>query len=153
MKAVVQRVTRAEVNVDGETVGSIGGGLLVLLGAAAGDTEADCEKLADKITKLRIFSDENDKTNLSLGDVGGDILVVSQFTLCADCSHGNRPYFGDLAEEPVRAEQLYELFKAECGKRISGRVESGSFGADMKVSLLNDGPFTILLECRDGKII
>ena len=153
MKAVVQRVTHAEVAVDGNTVGSIGAGLLVLLGAERGDTEADCAKLADKITKLRIFADAEGKTNLSLGDVGGDILAVSQFTLCADCSHGNRPYFGDLAEEPARAEQLYELFKAECAKRISGRVEAGSFGDDMKVSLLNDGPFTILLQCRDGKVI
>ncbi len=153
MKAVVQRVTHAEVAVEGSAVGSIGGGLLVLLGAERGDTEADCKKLADKITKLRIFSDENDKTNLSLGDVGGDILVVSQFTLCADCSQGNRPYFGDLAEDPARAEQLYELFKAECASRISGKVESGSFGADMKVSLLNDGPFTIVLGCKNGKII
>ena len=153
MKAVVQRVTHAEVVVEGSTVGSIGGGLLVLLGAERGDTEADCKKLADKITKLRIFSDENDKTNLSLGDVGGDILVVSQFTLCADCSQGNRPYFGDLAEDPARAEQLYELFKAECASRISGKVESGSFGADMKVSLLNDGPFTIVLRCKDAKIV
>ena len=152
MKAVVQRVTRASVDVDGKTVGSIGQGLLVLLGAERGDTEADCEKLADKIVKLRIFSDENDKINLSLGDVGGDILAVSQFTLCADCSRGNRPYFGDRAEVPERAEELYEHFKAVCSEKISGRVEAGIFGADMKVSLLNDGPFTIVLECRDGKI-
>ena len=153
MKAVVQRVTRAAVEVGGETVGSIGLGLLVLVGAETGDTEADCEKLADKITKLRIFSDENDKTNLSLGDVSGDMLIVSQFTLCADCSHGNRPYFGDLAESPDRAEQLYEHFKKICAEKIGGKVESGIFGADMKVSLLNDGPFTILLQCKNGKII
>lgn len=106
MRAVIQRVTRAEVKVDGESVGKIGGGLLVLMGAGADDTEADCEKLADKIVKLRIFSDENDKTNLSVNDVHGDILAVSQFTLYADCSHGNRPSFIN-AGEPKRAEQLY----------------------------------------------
>ena len=99
MRAVIQRVTRAEVKVDGESVGKIGGGLLVLLGAGAEDTEADCEKLADKIVKLRIFSDENDKTNLSVNDVHGDILAVSQFTLYADCSHGNRPSFINAGEQ------------------------------------------------------
>ena len=152
MKAVIQRVTSASVEVGGETVGSIGGGLLVLLGAERGDTETDCAKIADKIVKLRIFADGEGKTNLSLGDVGGDILAVSQFTLCGDCSHGNRPYFGDLAEEPTRAEELYELFKRECSERISGKVAAGIFGAEMKVSLVNDGPFTIVLRCRDGKI-
>ena len=152
MKAVIQRVTFAEVAVDGEVIGRINGGLLVLLGAAEGDTEADCEKLADKISKLRIFSDAEGKTNLSVNDVGGDILAESQFTLCADCSHGNRPSFIG-AEAPERAEALYEYFKDCCKSRIKGSVESGSFGTDMKVSLLNDGQFTIIMECIGGKII
>lgn len=129
MRAVIQRVTRAEVKVDGESVGKIGGGLLVLMGAGTNDTEADCEKLADKIVKLRIFSDENDKTNLSVNDVHGDILAVSQFTLYADCSHGNRPSFIN-AGEPKRAEQLYEYFKrsspqsskAMCRREFSARI-------------------------------
>ena len=152
MRAVIQRVTRAEVKVDGESVGKIGGGLLVLLGAGAEDTEADCEKLADKIVKLRIFSDENDKTNLSVNDVHGDILAVSQFTLYADCSHGNRPSFIN-AGEPKRAEQLYEYFKAQLVAKLEGNVQAGIFGADMKVDLLNDGPFTIIMECIGGKIV
>ena len=143
MRAVIQRVTRAEVKVDGESVGKIGGGLLVLLGAGAEDTEADCEKLADKIVKLRIFSDENDKTNLSVNDVHGDILAVSQFTLYADCSHGNRPSFTNAAR-PDLAEPLYEFFCKELEKYA--HTERGIFGADMKVSLLNDGPFTVIIE-------
>lgn len=152
MRAVIQRVASAQVEVDGEVIGSIGQGLLVLLGAAEGDTEADCEKLADKIARLRIFSDEQDKINLSVNDVGGGVLVVSQFTLLADCSHGNRPSFIGACE-PARAEQLYELFKSLCAERIPGGVACGSFGADMKVSLLNDGPFTIVMECVGGKIL
>ena len=152
MRAVIQRVTRAEVKVDGESVGKIGGGLLVLMGAGADDTEADCEKLADKIVKLRIFSDENDKTNLSVNDVHGDILAVSQFTLYADCSHGNRPSFIN-AGEPKRAERLYEYFKAQLAAKLEGNVQAGIFGADMKVDLLNDGPFTIIMECIGGKIV
>lgn len=153
MRAVIQRVTSASVTVDGKIIGSIGNGLLILFGAASGDTETDCEKLADKIVKLRIFSDENDKTNLSVNDVGGDLLVVSQFTLCADCSHGNRPSFKEKACEPKRAEELYELFKKLCAERIGGKVECGSFGADMTVALVNDGPFTIILDCENGKIL
>lgn len=152
MRAIIQRVTRAEVKVDGESVGKIGGGLLVLMGAGADDTEADCEKLADKIVKLRIFSDENDKTNLSVNDVHGDILAVSQFTLYADCSHGNRPSFIN-AGEPKRAKQLYEYFKAQLAAKLEGNVQAGIFGADMKVDLLNDGPFTIIMECIGGKIV
>jgi D-tyrosyl-tRNA(Tyr) deacylase len=152
MKAVIQRVTYAEVAVDGETIGKIGKGLLVLFGAGFGDSESDCEKLAEKIAKLRIFSDEDGKTNLSVNDVSGDLLAVSQFTLYADCSHGNRPSFINACE-PERAERLYEYFKECCRKSINGKVECGSFGADMKVSLLNDGPFTIVMECKDGKIL
>lgn len=152
MRAVLQRVTRAQVEVEGKVIGSIGNGLLILLGAGHEDTEADSEKMAEKISKLRIFSDADGKTNLSINDVGGDILVISQFTLYADCSHGNRPSFIN-AGKPDEAERLYEYFKVCVAERINGRVECGSFGADMKVSLLNDGPFTIVLECRDGKIL
>lgn len=152
MKAVIQRVTQASVTVDGKIVGEIGKGYMILLGAAQGDTDTDCEKLADKICKLRIFADENGKTNLSINDVGGDILAVSQFTLLADCHHGNRPSFIN-AGKPDEANRLFELFKAKCAERISGRVESGIFGADMSVALTNDGPFTIYLECRNGEIL
>ena len=152
MKAIIQRVTQANVTVDGEIVGEIGKGYMILFGAAQGDTDADCEKLADKVSKLRIFSDENGKTNLSINDVGGDMLIVSQFTLLADCHHGNRPSFIG-AGKPDEADRLYELFKAKCSEKISGKVEGGVFGAKMQVSLVNDGPFTILLECRNGEIL
>lgn len=152
MKAIIQRVTQASVTVDGEIVGEIGKGYMILFGAAQGDTDADCEKLADKVSKLRIFSDENGKTNLSINDVGGDMLIVSQFTLLADCHHGNRPSFIG-AGKPDEADRLYELFKAKCSEKISGKVEGGVFGAKMQVSLVNDGPFTILLECRNGEIL
>lgn len=152
MKAVIQRVTSANVVVDGKTVGEIGQGFLILLGAGKNDSEKDCEKLADKISKMRIFSDENDKINLSINDVGGDILVISQFTLYADCRKGNRPSFID-AGTPQRAEELYEYFAEILNDKISGNVSKGVFGADMKVSLLNDGPFTIMLECENGEIL
>ncbi|MGN0621945.1 MAG: D-aminoacyl-tRNA deacylase [Porcipelethomonas sp.] len=144
MKAVVQRVSRASVRVDGEITGSIEKGLLVLLGVGQDDNEKDAERLAAKIAKLRIFSDENDKINLSVQDVGGGILVVSQFTLYADCRKGNRPNFMN-AGKPDEAERLYEYFSDEC-RKYADRVEKGIFGADMKVELLNDGPFTIVLE-------
>lgn len=152
MTAVIQRVLRSSVSVGGETIGEIQKGLLILLGAEPEDAEEDCRRLAEKISKLRIFSDENGKTNLDINSVGGEALVVSQFTLCADCSHGNRPGFA-YACEPGRANELYELFKEECKKMISGKIACGSFGADMKVSLVNDGPFTIILRCRNGKIL
>ena len=152
MKAVIQRVTEASVRVEGKTVAAIETGYLILLGVMDGDGEAQAELLAKKVAELRVIEDENGKMNLSLQSTGGAALVVSQFTLCGDCSHGNRPYFGDLAEEPARAEELYELFKRECAARISGKVAAGVFGAEMKVSLTNDGPFTIVLRCRDGKI-
>lgn len=144
MKAVVQRVTRASVTVDGEIVGKIGKGYLVLFGVGEGDTKADCDRMAAKLIKLRIFKDQNGKTNLSIGDVGGEMLVVSQFTLYADCSHGNRPSFTNAAKPDV-ANELYEYFCEKISE--SGiNVRKGVFGADMKVELLNDGPFTVILE-------
>lgn len=152
MRAVVQRVNYARVKVDGETVGEIQGGFLVLFGAADGDTREDADKLAAKITGLRIFDDENDKINLSLKDVGGDILCVSQFTLLADCTKGNRPSFVG-AMKPDEADEMYRYFCEKCAELAGCKVERGVFGADMKVSLENDGPFTITLECREGKIL
>ncbi len=144
MKAVIQRVTRASVTVDGDIVGKIGKGYLVLFGVGDGDTKADCDRLAAKLIKLRIFEDENGKTNLSIGDVGGEMLIVSQFTLYADCSHGNRPSFTS-AGKPDLANGLYEYFCEKVSE--SGiNVQRGVFGADMKVELLNDGPFTVILE-------
>ena len=144
MKAVVQRVTRASVTVDGKVCGKIDNGFLVLLGVGQEDEKADAERLAAKICKLRIFSDENDKINLSLADVGGSLLIVSQFTLYADCRKGNRPNFIQ-AGKPDEAERLYTYFADYC--RSKGKhVETGIFGADMKVELVNDGPFTIVLE-------
>ena len=147
MRAVVQRVTNADVKIDGRVNGKIDDGLLVLLGVGNGDTEDDMKYIADKIIKLRIFSDENDKMNLSLEDVGGSMLVISQFTLYGDCSHGRRPYFGN-AMEPVSANEMYEKFVAYI--REQGiHTETGEFGADMKVSLTNDGPVTIILESKN----
>ena len=147
MRAVVQRVTNADVKIDGRVYGKIDDGLLVLLGVGNGDTEEDMKYIADKIIKLRIFSDENDKMNLSLEDVGGSMLVISQFTLYGDCSHGRRPYFGN-AMEPVSANEMYEKFVAYI-KEQGIHTETGEFGADMKVSLTNDGPVTIILESKN----
>ena len=147
MRAVVQRVTNADVKIDGRESGEIDNGLLVLLGVGNGDTEEDMKYIADKIIKLRIFSDENDKMNLSLEDVGGSMLVISQFTLYGDCSHGRRPYFGN-AMEPVSANEMYEKFVAYI-KEQGIHTETGEFGADMKVSLTNDGPVTIILESKN----
>lgn len=144
MRIVLQRVTSASVTVDGKICGKIGKGYLVLLGIGEGDTEAECIRLADKIINLRIFSDENDKINLSLEQVGGELLVVSQFTLYADCRKGNRPNFIQAAKPDI-AERLYNHFVEYC--RSKGKhVETGIFGEDMKVELLNDGPFTVVLE-------
>lgn len=147
MRAVVQRVTNADVKIDGRVNGKIDNGLLVLLGVGNGDTEEDMKHIADKIIKLRIFSDENDKMNLSLEDVGGSMLVISQFTLYGDCSHGRRPYFGN-AMEPVSANEMYEKFVAYI-KEQGIHTETGEFGADMKVSLTNDGPVTIILKSKN----
>ena len=144
MRAVLQRVTRASVRVDGKIKGQIENGLLVFLGVGLEDTEEDAKRLVNKIVKLRIFSDENDKINLSVNDVGGSLLVISQFTLYADCRKGNRPNFMN-AGKPDEANRLYEFFTEECKKYVQV-VEKGVFGADMKVELLNDGPFTIVLE-------
>lgn len=144
MKLVVQRVERASVTVDGEIKGKIRGGYLVLMGVGTEDTEAECERLATKLINLRIFADSEGKTNLSIKDVGGEMLIISQFTLYADCRKGNRPNFL-LAKKPDEAERLYEYFVQLCAKEIPV-VEKGIFGADMKVDLLNDGPFTIILE-------
>lgn len=150
MKAILQRVSYAKVEVDSETVGEIEKGFLILLGVQDGDDKRDAEVLANKIAGLRIFTDENDKMNLSLNDVGGGALVISNFTLCADCSHGRRPSF-IAAARPETAEPLYEYF---CQKMIENgisKVEKGIFGADMKVSLLNDGPVTIDIDSKDLK--
>ncbi len=143
MKLVIQRTERAAVSVDKKTVGAIENGFLVLFGAGAEDTEAECERLSQKLINLRIFADENGKTNLSLKDVNGELLIISQFTLYADCRKGNRPNFLQ-AKEPKEAEHLYDYFCELCAREI--HVEKGIFGADMKVELVNDGPFTIILE-------
>ena len=144
MRALVQRVTHASVTVEGDVVGKIGKGFLILLGVGHDDTEAQADKLWSKISKMRIFEDENGKTNLSLADVEGEVLVVSQFTLYANCKRGNRPSFTD-AGAPDEANRLYEYF-AGLVRRDMGRVETGSFGAMMQVDLCNDGPFTIWLD-------
>ena len=145
MKAWVQRVTEASVTIDGETVAEIGRGYLVLLGVTHGDTEAAADKIADKLVKLRIFEDENGKTNKSIEDIQGSIIVVSQFTLYADTEHGNRPGFSNAAR-PELANPLYERVVADLRAALGAdRVGTGRFGADMKVRLLNDGPFSVEL--------
>ena len=147
MKMVIQRVTEASVTVDNETVGQIGKGFLVLLGVAGSDTKELADRMVKKLCGLRIFEDENGKTNLSLADVGGELLIISQFTLYADCHKGNRPSFIN-AGAPDMANELYEHVLEEAGKYVD-RVERGRFGAEMKVSLLNDGPFTIVLDSNE----
>ena len=145
MKAWVQRVTEASVTIDGEKVAEIGQGYLVLLGVTHGDTEAAADKIADKLVKLRIFEDENGKTNKSIEDIHGSVIVVSQFTLYADTEHGNRPGFSNAAR-PELANPLYERVVAQLrGLLGAERVGTGRFGADMKVRLLNDGPFSVEL--------
>lgn len=145
MKLVIQRVQNAEVKVDGKIVGKINKGFLVLLGIKTTDTKEDADYLVRKLINLRIFTDENDKMNLALKDVNGELLIISQFTLYGDCKKsGNRPSFTDAAKPDI-AIPLYEYFIDECKKQIPV-VETGIFGADMKVSLLNDGPVTILIE-------
>lgn len=143
MKVVIQRVLNASVKVDGNITGKIKKGLLIFLGIESGDSDDMLKKYADKIVRMRIFEDENGKTNRALSDVNGELLIVSQFTLCADCSHGIRPSFIG-AKEPVEAKRMYEKFISVCREQVPV-VEHGEFGADMKVELLNDGPFTIIL--------
>lgn len=145
MKAVIQRVSSASVSVDGNCVGRIGTGYLILLGVMDGDGKAQAELLAKKTAELRINEDENGKMNLSLTQIGGEALVVSQFTLCADVSHGRRPSFTPSAP-PLEAEKLYEYFCEQLRQNGVSNIETGVFGADMQVSLINDGPVTILLD-------
>lgn len=144
MRLVIQRVERASVTVEGKCCGKINKGLLVFLGVGGNDTKETALKYIDKLIKLRIFADEEGKTNCSLMDVKGELLIVSQFTLYADCKKGNRPNFLQAAA-PEHANNLYEYFINECKKRIP-KVEAGCFGADMSVELINDGPFTIILD-------
>lgn len=144
MKIVVQRVSKAQVEVEGKIVGKIEKGFLVLLGVTHGDTKEQADYIVKKLCNLRIFTDENGKMNLSLKDVGGELLIVSQFTLYADTSSGNRPSFINAAK-PEEANELYEYVCKECEKK-GIKVEKGIFGAHMKVSLLNDGPVTIIIE-------
>ena len=153
MRAVVQRVSEASVCINGETVGKIGKGFMILLGVTEGDTPELCAYLAEKCAGLRVFSDENDKMNLSLKDVAGEVLVISQFTLYGDCRKGKRPSF-IAAAKPETAIPLYERFIAKLQNRDL-HVETGRFGADMKVSLVNDGPVTLILdseEMRTGRV-
>ena len=147
MRFLIQRVTQASVTIDGRVHGQIGRGFLVFIGACEGDDEAVCDKLVKKLLGLRIFEDEAGKTNLSLETVGGSLLLVSQFTLYADCRKGNRPSFL-RSGSPQRAEELYDYIVRKC--RESGvPVETGEFGADMQVALVNDGPFTIWLDSEE----
>ena len=147
MKFVIQRVAHADVVVDGNELGRIGKGFMVLIGVSKEDDRAIADKMVDKMIKLRIFEDENGKTNLSLDDVGGELLLISQFTLYANCKKGNSPSFID-AGAPDEANALYEYIIERCKERVNV-VERGEFGADMKVSLLNDGPFTIVLDSSE----
>ena len=147
MRAVVQRVSRASVSIDGSIVGQCGRGYLILLGIGANDTEADMVRLWEKILKLRIFPDGEKPTGASLADVDGEVLVISQFTLYADCRKGNRPSFTQ-AGDPAESERLYKLF-VERARSDVAHVEAGVFGADMQVELVNDGPFTICLDTED----
>ncbi len=147
MKVVVQRVSEASVTIDGEVHGKINQGYLLLVGIQDSDNEEVIRKMADKIYRMRIFVDENDKMNLSLSQVGGEILSISQFTLYADCKKGNRPSFS-LAGKPEHAKKMYLYFN-EYMRSLGVKVDEGIFGADMKVRLLNDGPVTILLDSKE----
>ena len=148
MRFLVQRVTEASVTVSENEIAKIGKGFLVLLGVCDTDTEAVADAMVKKLAGLRIFEDENGKTNRSIGDVGGEMLVVSQFTLYADCRHRNRPSF-TRAGDPAAAERLYEYAVERLREGYGVAVQTGSFGADMKVRLLNDGPFTVLLDSAE----
>jgi len=144
MRFVIQRVTESSVSVDGKVIGQIDKGFMVLIGVSNSDTKEIADKMIKKLIGLRLFEDENGKTNLDLASVNGSLLLISQFTLYADCKHGNRPGFTN-AGAPDIANELYEYIISECKKSVPN-VQTGSFGADMKVSLLNDGPFTIILD-------
>ena len=144
MKLVIQRVSNAKVEVENKIIGQIEKGFLVLLGVGPEDTTEIADFLVEKLCNLRVFEDENQKMNLSIKDIDGELLVVSQFTLYADCKKGNRPSFSNAAK-PEKANELYEYFMEKCREKVR-KVEHGEFGADMKVSLLNDGPVTIILE-------
>ena len=144
MRAILQRVTEANVKVDGEIIGQIGNGLMILVGFGKEDTEEKLDWMVNKILNLRVFSDEDDKINLSVTDISGELLIVSQFTLYWNCKKGTRPSF-DGALDPINAEKLYDKF-VEKMKNSGLKVQTGSFGADMKVSLINDGPVTVELE-------
>ena len=149
MRAVIQRVTHASVTIDGVVKGKIGQGFLVLFGAGEGDTPAQAELLAKKTAGMRIFCDDEGRMNRSLADVGGSVLVISQFTLYADCRKGNRPSF-IRAGKPEHADPLYEYMLKSCAAMLPGvKVERGIFGADMKITLLNDGPFTVILDSEE----
>ena len=147
MRFVIQVVTQAQVTVDDEIKGKIGRGFMVLIGVGHDDTRETADKMIKKLIGIRIFADENGKTNLALSDVAGSLLLISQFTLYADCRHGNRPGFTD-AGAPDMAQELYEYVIARCREQVPV-VEKGVFGADMKVTLTNDGPFTIILDSED----
>ena len=150
MKAVLQRVLSASVECEGKTVSEIGKGFMVLLGVTKADTEAEADILAAKVAGLRIFTDENDKMNLSLEDVDGKVIVVSNFTLCADCKHGRRPSFIN-AQRPVQANELYEYFIKRLKFYGVPEVGTGVFGGDMQVHIQNDGPVTLILDTEDWK--
>lgn len=145
MKLVVQRVKNANVVVEGKTIGKIGQGFMVLIGVAPIDTKETADFLVQKLIHLRVFEDENEKMNLSIQDIDGELLLISQFTLYADCNHGNRPSFTGAAK-PDMANELYEYFVEQCKKENIKKVDTGKFGADMQVTLQNDGPVTIILE-------
>lgn len=145
MKLVVQRVKNANVVVENKTIGEISKGFMVLLGVAPTDTKEIADFLVQKLIHLRVFEDENEKMNLSIQDIDGELLIISQFTLYANCNHGNRPSFTEAAK-PDLANELYEYFVEQCKKENIKKVATGEFGADMQVSLQNDGPVTIILE-------
>lgn len=147
MKIVLQRVLEAKVDIAGKTVGKIGKGYLLLVGVSNEDTQEIADKMIEKIARLRVFEDDNGKTNLSIDQVGGEVLVVSQFTLYADCKKGNRPSFVH-AGSPALAEELYEHILTRCQELFPG-TQHGEFGADMQVSLVNDGPFTLTLDSKE----
>ena len=152
MRAVVQRVIKSELNIDGNLYSKIDKGFIVFLGVTNSDTIEDAKVMADKIIKLRVFEDENGKMNLSLNDVNASLHIVSQFTLYADCHHGNRPSFIEAAKPDI-AIPIYEKFVEFCKEGCNNEVQTGVFGADMKIDYINDGPITIILEVKNQKVL